>query len=367
MKCAARSRLLRRGRSSLVRRGCSAARTGEDRRRVPGGGRATGCRPRSPRRSTTWLAASRGALRRGADARRGAAGTRRRTPHAHRRDEGRVARRRALPTSTSRARSRRSSRTSTPRSTLATTTSSASSAAAGDQDLFDDQGVTGMHAIERILYADTIPPSVVIDFEKALPGYEAAAFPGDRGRGGGVQDQALRAARHRHDDAADAVDSRRRSTSARAFQGLISLMNEQREKVNKAATGRGGVALLAAHAGRHPRATSTAPKTIYALFQPWILSKTATAAASDDRDHRRLRRARRGVRRRTPATRSRARPRRGARKPRRATDLATPFGKLYSAVTERGRSDARRLGGRRDERGGRACSASPASSEGAVR
>ena len=45
-----------------------------------------------------------------------------------------------------------------------------------DPDLFDDQGVTGMHAIERILYQpDT--RQVVINFEAAQPGYTAASFP----------------------------------------------------------------------------------------------------------------------------------------------------------------------------------------------
>lgn len=46
----------------------------------------------------------------------------------------------------------------------------------GDTDLFDGQGVTGMHAIERILYADVILPKVTA-FEMTLPGYQPAAFP----------------------------------------------------------------------------------------------------------------------------------------------------------------------------------------------
>ena len=34
----------------------------------------------------------------------------------------------------------------------------------------------GLHAVERILYVDTTNARVV-DFEKILPGYKAAAFP----------------------------------------------------------------------------------------------------------------------------------------------------------------------------------------------
>jgi iron uptake system component EfeO len=46
----------------------------------------------------------------------------------------------------------------------------------GDTNLFDDQGVTGLHSAERILYADLIPEPVVT-FESALAGYQPAAFP----------------------------------------------------------------------------------------------------------------------------------------------------------------------------------------------
>src|SRR4051794_22743888 len=41
---------------------------------------------------------------------------------------------------------------------------------AGDTNLFDATGVTGMHGIERILYAPQIRQEV-IDFESSLPGY----------------------------------------------------------------------------------------------------------------------------------------------------------------------------------------------------
>jgi hypothetical protein len=45
-----------------------------------------------------------------------------------------------------------------------------------DTDLFDDQGVTGMHAIERILFANAMP-SAVVTVEESLPGYVPAAWP----------------------------------------------------------------------------------------------------------------------------------------------------------------------------------------------
>src|SRR5262249_2229452 len=100
---------------------------------------------------------------------------------------------------------------------------------AGDRDLFDDQGVTGMHGIERILFSDRIPAKAV-DFEKTLPGYVPAAFPST----------AAEAAEFKNELAQRMVDDVVALQSAwqpaaidigAAFQGLVSLMNEQREKV----------------------------------------------------------------------------------------------------------------------------------------
>ena len=45
-----------------------------------------------------------------------------------------------------------------------------------DADLFDGTGVTGVHAIERILWAGHAPADVVA-FESTLTGYVAASFP----------------------------------------------------------------------------------------------------------------------------------------------------------------------------------------------
>lgn len=62
-----------------------------------------------------------------------------------------------------------------------------------------------------------------------------------------------------------------------AFVGLVSLMNEQREKVNKAATGE--------EESRYAQMTMfdlrnnlDGTEKVYAVFRPWILSKTNGAA-----------------------------------------------------------------------------------------
>lgn len=142
----------------------------------------------------------------------------------------------------------------------------------GDDNPFDGKGVTGLHAAERILWADTIPDRVV-EFEAALPGYAVAAFP----------DTEEAAADFKHGlcakIVADAATFRsqwkpQKIDLAGAFDGLISLMNEQQEKVNKAASNE--------EESRYSQRTmadirdnlaGTLP--IYELFAPWLVTKAA--------------------------------------------------------------------------------------------
>ncbi len=146
----------------------------------------------------------------------------------------------------------------------------------GDQDLFDNQGVTGMHAIERILYAPTIRQEV-IDFEAPLPGYKAAAWPATDAEA--VEFKTL-LVQKLIDDATTlhtewvpaAIDI------GAAFQGLIGLMNEQKEKVNLAASGEeesryANVTLF------DLRNNLTGTSNVYELFRDWIKSKSG---GSDD-------------------------------------------------------------------------------------
>src|SRR5262249_29257539 len=97
----------------------------------------------------------------------------------------------------------------------------------GDSNLFDDKGGTGLHAVERILYSSTTPQRVV-DFEKTLPGYVAARFPNSAAEASDFKTKLCAKV------VADAGELRAQWTPAKidiavAFQGLNSLMNEQRE------------------------------------------------------------------------------------------------------------------------------------------
>jgi iron uptake system component EfeO len=141
---------------------------------------------------------------------------------------------------------------------------------AGDQDLFDATGVTGMHGIERILFAPMIRPEVVA-FESGLPGYRAAAYPANDDEAIAFKtvlvQKLIDDARALHDQwQPAAIDI------GAAYQGLVGLMNEQKEKVNLAATGEeesryADVTLF------DLRTNLEGTQTIYDLFSAWIQTK----------------------------------------------------------------------------------------------
>jgi iron uptake system component EfeO len=206
-------------------------------------------------------------------------------------------------------------------------------APSGDPTPFDGKGATGLHMLERVLWSDSIPPSVVAS-EKALPGYVAAAFPATEADSTAFRDQLCAKA------IADATTLRKQWAGsspdvAAAFQGLVSLMNEQREKVNKAAAG--------AEESRYSQRTLTdlrgnleGTKKIYALFQPWLTSRTSDDATKDGKKidaaitggFDQLSTMYAGIAGEAlplpPATWSAETPS--------DSDLQTPFGKLYSGV-----------------------------------
>ena len=107
--------------------------------------------------------------------------------------------------------------------------------AVGDPTPFDGEGVIGMHAIERILWANSTPATVV-EFERNLPGYRPARIP-ERSEEARLFREELVGRlisdieRLRQEFTPLSLDA------AFAFQGTIDLAMEQVEKVDKAATG----------------------------------------------------------------------------------------------------------------------------------
>jgi iron uptake system component EfeO len=149
----------------------------------------------------------------------------------------------------------------------------------GDQDLFDGQGVTGMHAIERILYQPTTPPEV-IKTESMIQGYKAAAWPATDAEAlefktGLVAQLATDVQTLKDQWAPSAIDLQG------SFDGLTALMNEQREKVNKAAT--------AEEESRYSQRTMadirdnlTGTEKVYGLFRPWLATKSDGESVDDE-------------------------------------------------------------------------------------
>lgn len=140
----------------------------------------------------------------------------------------------------------------------------------GDDNLFDDQGVTGVHAVERILWSDSIPPDVLA-FERGLPGYKAAAFPGSAREAEDFKQKLCArlvadVKTMRAEFAPLALDP------AAAYRGVIGSMNEQLEKANKAASGE-EESRYARYTLADMRANVEAGVQIYGYFRPWLMEK----------------------------------------------------------------------------------------------
>jgi iron uptake system component EfeO len=105
----------------------------------------------------------------------------------------------------------------------------------GDTNPFDEKGATGMHAIERILYSD-VTPTRVVQFESVLIGYVPSAFPTSEAQSSEFKSKLCAKLVNDAEGLRDAWQAASNYDLDAAFQGLIALMDEQREKVDKAST-----------------------------------------------------------------------------------------------------------------------------------
>ncbi|HEY2735801.1 MAG TPA: EfeM/EfeO family lipoprotein [Polyangiales bacterium] len=145
-----------------------------------------------------------------------------------------------------------------------------------DDDLFDGQGVTGVHAIERILWSDSIPERVVA-FESTLDGYVAASFPttkqdADEFKNGLCQRLVDDVKKMQDEFGDNALDS------SAAFRGMIGSMQEQSEKTTLAASGE-DESRYAQRTLDDMRANLAGAEAVFKAFQPWI-----NKAAGQDQD-----------------------------------------------------------------------------------
>jgi len=188
--------------------------------------------------------------------------------------------------------------------------------------------VIGMHAVERVLFAD-VSPARVTTFEKTLVGYVPAAVPAT----------AQEAADFKNKLCAKLVTDTKRLlgewTPAKidvriAYAGLVSLVQEQHEKVTKASTGE-EESRYAQRTMSDLRDNLEGTRRVYAIFQPWITAKPSPAADLDKAITAGLASLDAAYKAvpgdaipEPPATWSAEAPS--------AADLQTPFGKLYTAV-----------------------------------
>lgn len=199
--------------------------------------------------------------------------------------------------------------------------------AQGDANAFDDQGVVGVHAIERVLWADNVPAET-IEFEKGLPGYRPAAFPTTESEARDFKEKLAKKLvsdlqRLEQDLAPLELDI------AFAFRGLIDLTNEQLEKVDRAATGR-EESRYAQTTLRDLRANREGCAAAYKIFRPWLLSR-----GQDELDRRvqaafdRLKTSYDAV----PGTAIPRPPQGWSSLEPQGAHLQTPFGKLFGVVS----------------------------------
>ena len=200
----------------------------------------------------------------------------------------------------------------------------------GDKDLFDGEGVTGMHAIERILWAPRAAGAhrrLRALAARLLP----AAFPATdaeaRELRTGLCDKLVA-------DVAtlEAQWSPANIDAAIAFQGLIQLVQEQREKVQKAASDE--------EESRYSQRTMAdlrdnllGAEEVYAMFQPWLRSKGDAGEAADAKIHAGFR-ALEAAYAEVPGDAIPEPPPTWSAEAPSEADLATPFGELYTAVTD---------------------------------
>jgi iron uptake system component EfeO len=197
----------------------------------------------------------------------------------------------------------------------------------GDQDLFDDEGVTGMHAIERVLFANKTSQAV-IDVEESLPGYKASAWPATAAEAKQFKEELCQ---RLVDDTAQLEEewTPQNIDIEGAYSGLIGLMNEQREKVVKAATSE-EESRYANRTMADVRDNLFGTRKAYEIFQPWIVSKEGGSeidedinAAFDELDE---------VYGTVDGDAIPAPPATWSSEEPSSADLKTPFGKLYTAV-----------------------------------
>ncbi len=157
----------------------------------------------------------------------------------------------------------------------------------GDPNLFDGEGVTGMHAIERILYKDV--GGTVLSDEEAAVGqyYTAPAYPATDAEANDFKTKlcaqlvADTTNLETQWNALKQPDGNVVFNLGEAYQGLLDLVAEQKEKVNNAST-RLDESRYSQRTMADLRQNLAGVKASYALFAPLLKARpNATNAELD--------------------------------------------------------------------------------------
>lgn len=143
-------------------------------------------------------------------------------------------------------------------------------AAGADTNPFNDEGFVGLHAVERILWSDQIPASVVAA-ESALDGYVPASFPANEEQAADFRDELC--ARLVAD--ASALHERMEALalgSPALYEAAVRLVEAQAEKLGEAAAGK-DESRYAGYTLGDMRANLASAKETHAIFRAWLLTK----------------------------------------------------------------------------------------------
>ena len=152
---------------------------------------------------------------------------------------------------------------------------------AADDNLFDGEGVTGVHAIERILWADS-HSDTVLAFESSLSDYTVAAFPTTLDEA----DDFKTGLAQRFIDDATLMGSDFEFLAfdvAVVYEGVVGSMAEQVEKITLAYTGE-AESRYAGHTLADMRANLEGGLAIYDAFSEWIIADGGEDLDTDVRD-----------------------------------------------------------------------------------
>jgi iron uptake system component EfeO len=139
-----------------------------------------------------------------------------------------------------------------------------------DSNLFDGKGVTGVHGIERILWADKIPAAVK-SFEEPLKGYLPPAFPSNEKE---ARDFKESLAQRLVDDTELMLTKFEPLAldAPTAYGGVLGSMREQIEKTKLAQTGE-DESRYAQHTLADMRANLEGGVAVFAAFAPMFEAK----------------------------------------------------------------------------------------------